>query len=405
MASAFLQSNKRFWYNKSMSIHQGTAAFTKHRLFTANAGTLATNPFILGEGQRAQMLRGSGMVSGVDDSYIGAEGPDDHLTPEQREQERNKRLLRQIATTSFLDEMLDKINKELGVVRTEISAIEKRQSEIALRRNELQGNVADLERQREEQINLRRDQAERVTDAESALSDAEKEHRAAVLNQDRVRMEIMRARDPERIRILTERAEAAGIQVRETKEVVAQRMQDLVSQKSTLEGMDTFIAKLDKGLAKTKEEIASLDAEDEANKEKLTILREREQTLLESKRILEDPELRAKVERGEMTCDDVIKTLPETMQERIMSKIENIATYASDVIWEKALSFGNSAANTASTIASGTTSVVNAVTSGATSVINTIGSYFSSDTPTGDRTGTTAARADGQSDRDVPHHT
>ena len=296
------------------------------------------------EGQRAMRLDAAGLRAGVDGTQNielaqrnGTHNGTDNDTKERKVREFSQAMV----TATSLDRMIADINWQIGEIDARIEQIDARIEAIALEREALERRILEdrpeLERLRQEQEDI----------VDEALIDCD----AAELAHQRAMEAVIRATSPDAIAA----AEQTVILTREEAETARAVY---LQERATLEGYEQGLAEIDAAI----ERLGVLSAEELAlMQERGDLVMDREQLIVLRER-LEDPAIRAAVERGEMTNQDVLDMMPEELQPSIMESL----TTRFQQGWEYGLNIVSNAYDSA----------INGVSYAANVVTNTITSVF-----------------------------
>lgn len=256
-----------------------------------------------------------------------------------------------VVTAESLDQMIANINWQIDQIDERIDVIDARLEAATTERDEIThefGTHEDILTAREETIENIENQQTIVDQALVDCNETQLAHERALMEQARARTPDAMAAAAERVTLTHAEAEAARtIYLKET---------------ATIEGFERSLAELDAAIERlgelSTEELALMEERGDLvmDRQQLIVLRER----------LQDPELRAAVERGEMTHQDILDMVPEELQSGIMDSL----TARFQAGWEYGLDVVSdaydSAVNGLSSMTESLTSTMSAVFSRAT---------------------------------------
>jgi len=212
-----------------------------------------------------------------------------------------------ITNAEFLDKLINDIDLEIAEIDERIGVIDSRVTEIQARRSVILDerdiaieDLAELEDQREEVV-------EEITELEGHLE-------TATLAEERAIRDVMRATGTEQI----ERSQDALTTAREEAELATRAHLDGVA---TLDDLNAGISQLTGAIDLLDTELADLSTEEIALLEERGDLVSSREQLVVMRDQLSDPELRAAVERGDMSREDVLQTMPEELQAGILESL------------------------------------------------------------------------------------
>lgn len=254
------------------------------------------------EGQKAMRLDAAGLRAGVDgtQNIETAQRNGTHYSGNNDTRERKFREFGQaMVTAASLDQMIADINWQIGEIDIRIEEIDTRLAEIAIEREELQRRI---EAQPELELIIN-EQGITTQEALEVLEAAERAEERALLEQER-------ARTPDAIVAAAERVTLTRAEAEEARNIYLQ-------EEATLEGYQQSLAELNDAIIRL----------DELSNEDLELMQERGDLIMDREQLivlrdsLEDPAIRAAVERGDMTNQDVLNMMPEELQPGIMESL------------------------------------------------------------------------------------
>ncbi|MAZ76155.1 MAG: hypothetical protein CMH31_02515 [Micavibrio sp.] len=254
------------------------------------------------EGQKAMRLDAAGLRAGVDgtQNIETAQRHGTHYSGNNDTRERKFREFGQaMVTAASLDQMIADINWQIGEIDIRIEEIDTRLAEIAIEREELQRRI---EAQPELELIIN-EQGITTQEALEVLEAAERAEERALLEQER-------ARTPDAIVAAAERVTLTRAEAEEARNIYLQ-------EEATLEGYQQSLAELNDAIIRL----------DELSNEDLELMQERGDLIMDREQLivlrdsLEDPAIRAAVERGDMTNQDVLNMMPEELQPGIMESL------------------------------------------------------------------------------------
>ncbi|MEM9469155.1 MAG: hypothetical protein AAF988_03245 [Pseudomonadota bacterium] len=204
-----------------------------------------------------------------------------------------------IATTDWLNKIVADINDQIDVIDVSIRQIDTRLEHIAVEKSDI---VVD----REQAVN----EAETLETAIEEIVTTE----TAV---ERAQLDVMRADSADAVIAATERLQL-------TREEATAARDLYLGETATLEDLQNGLAELNAAIARFDLDLSELDAEELALlMERGDLVMDREQ-LIAMRDSLNDPEIRAQIEAGTLTRQDVLEmTMPAELQPSIM---ENLVT-------------------------------------------------------------------------------
>jgi len=270
--------------------------------FDAIAAEEPQDPEFAIEGQKAMRLDAAGLRAGVDgtQNIETAQRNGTHYSGNNDTRERKFREFGQaMVTAASLDQMIASINWQIGEIDIRIEEIDTRLAEIAIEREELQRRI---EAQPELELIIN-EQGITTQEALEVLEAAERAEERALLEQER-------ARTPDAIVAAAERVTLTRAEAEEARNIYLQ-------EEATLEGYQQSLAELNDAIIRL----------DELSNEDLELMQERGDLIMDREQLivlrdsLEDPAIRAAVERGDMTNQDVLNMMPEELQPGIMESL------------------------------------------------------------------------------------